>query len=122
MSVYKALAAAVTPRGEVEMPDGQVYRIAALSLGDVLSMEALQASQATDAESLPVLAGIVARCTGAPMTVVEQMLPESLGPVLAMARHGVDAVVQALGAEASASGNGAVGARSPSRSTSRKKR
>lgn len=120
MSVYKALAAAVASQGEVELPDGKVYTVRGLTVGELLKIQQLSAESAADSVALPFYVNVVVRATVAPREVVESLTPAALATVVSMAQWGVDAVSAAIAAEAPASGNGAAAA--TRRSTSRKKR
>jgi len=87
------------------MPDGIVYEVRALSVGDMLIAEQLRVSNASDDVAVVAFAEIASRVTGAPMAVVSRLAPEQVGHLIAMARHGVELVAAALKAEAPAEGN-----------------
>lgn len=120
-SVYKALAAAAVSRGAVELPDGETYTVAALSVADMLTAESMRESGASDDVAVPVFAAIVARVTGAPLSTVNTLPPETIATLINMARYGVELVSAALAAEAPAEGNVPAGTK-PRRSTSRSAR
>ena len=122
MSVYKAIAAAAVSRGEVELPDGNVYTVSALSVSDMLLAESLRAENASDDVAVSSFAAIAARVTGAPLSVVSQLAPEHIGHLIAMARPGVELVAKALAREAAAEGNAPPVSSKGRRSTSPSKR
>jgi hypothetical protein len=122
MAPYRALAAAAVSRGSVELPDGKVYVVGSLSVGDMLLLETMQAEQASDLAAAASFAAIAVRVTGASAEVINLLAPETIGTLLAMARHGVDLVAAALAAEAPAEGNVPAGQRKSRRSTSRSAR
>jgi hypothetical protein len=119
MSVYKAVVAAAVSRGDVELPDGKVYTVRPISVGDLLTVQRMEA--APDRESLPAFLSIAHRVTAAPLAVLESLPTESLLHLIAMSQHCVEVVALAIKTEAPASGN-APAAAAPRRSTSRKKR
>ena len=124
MSVYKAIASAAEHQGKVEMPDGVVYPVTALSIGDEIKLERLTEQKASNADAAEVYVDLIAKNTGCPRDVVAELGRAQIVHVLSIARYGYEAVAHALSAEASASGNGKAPAAAPKsrRSTSRSKR
>lgn len=120
MSVYKALAASAMSQGQVELPDGKVYTVSSLSVGDLLRVQQLSEEQAGDTTVLPFYADVAQRVTKAPRAVIESLSPSALAYIVTMSQYGVEAIAKSIAAEAPASGNGP--AATTRRSTSQKKR
>ena len=96
MGIEATLAGAMAALPETRLPDGRVYELRPISLGDLLRVRRLLQSDSDDATSLHVYLRIAATLTGASREVIALLQSDAVGQIVSLAQEAVHTLASAM--------------------------